>query len=156
MSHSPRSVDARSDAERHVARIRLGWISAGGFEQLLQPFMPRLGEFGETLAWREFVCHRAAARNRRSVERLLSGCSQYAAIASHRSQTRSAESIRPYCCGLCLILDAVVIDHDDVDHQPLRQSHGRRRVNAVVDCDKPSYRSSPPSARAPKQNPSQS
>src|SRR6266851_8899124 len=48
MSHSAGGVDARSDAEGHVARIRLGWISAGGFEQLLQPFMPRLGEFGET------------------------------------------------------------------------------------------------------------
>ena len=41
----------------------------------------------------------------------------------HRSQARSAERIRPYCCGLCLLLDAVVIDHDDVDPQPLRQSN---------------------------------
>jgi hypothetical protein len=36
---------------------------------------------------------------------------------------------------LCPILDAVVIDHDDVDSQPLRQSNCRPRVNAVIDRD---------------------
>jgi cell division protein FtsX len=48
MSHSASGVDARSDAEGHVARIRLGRIGASALEQLLQPFMPRSGEFRET------------------------------------------------------------------------------------------------------------
>ena len=48
MSHSAGSIDPRSDAEGHVARIRLGWIGASGLEQLLQTFVPRSGKFGET------------------------------------------------------------------------------------------------------------
>jgi hypothetical protein len=48
MSHLPGGVDARSDAEGHVERIRLGWIGASGFEQILQSSVPRSGEFGET------------------------------------------------------------------------------------------------------------
>ena len=48
MGHSAGGVDPRSDAEGHVARIRLGWIGASGFEQLLQSFVPRSGELGES------------------------------------------------------------------------------------------------------------
>ena len=43
MSHSAGRVDTRSDAEGHVARIRLGWIGAGAFEQLLQSFVSDRG-----------------------------------------------------------------------------------------------------------------
>ena len=56
--------------------------------------------------------------------------------SKHRSQARSAKRIRPYCRRLCLLLDAVMIDHNDIDSQLLRQSHGRPRVNAVIDRDK--------------------
>ena len=35
MGHSARGVDPRGDTEGHIARIRLGWIGASAFEQLL-------------------------------------------------------------------------------------------------------------------------
>jgi len=44
-------------------------------------------------------------------------------------------AIRPYRCGLWLFLNAVVIDHHDVDPEALRQMHGSPRVDSIVDRD---------------------
>ena len=93
MGHSAGGVDPRGDAEGHVARIRLGWIGARGFEQLLQSFVPRSGELGETQPGESSCTMRAAAHNRRSKRSLHIDCTRTTdARPSYRSSPPSARA----------------------------------------------------------------
>src|SRR5882724_5233124 len=108
MGHSAGGVDPWRDAEGHVARIRLGWIGASGFEHLLQSFVPRSGEFGETqpgesscaiqqghaIGYRSDRCILTAPGQQTLNLRIVPTCAESKCPREHRSQTCSAELLR--------------------------------------------------------------